>query len=309
MHTAELQAEVFERIDTWAAELPPPLDRAWLELRARLRLDEGRGYFLHPLALPVLQLPAWLARSHPAVAARGEEAVLDAAEAAAVGYLHVRIQDDLQDEGIGGGAEQRMLSEALATRHHRLALGLGGSSAAYCRLHEARWLGYAGAMALEASLDAPLDQLDPALFDRLLQRTGPLVLPPAALAAPAWPDALAPLDRLVAHLARSHQLFTDAVDVEKDLCSGNPTWVQVRMGLGQGAAAMRKRLYAQGGLDELVAEARAELHLALDVGRELGLPGLEPWTRAREAVMEQTRQQVFARFFEALFSSSTHVVD
>lgn len=294
-----LQAEVLGRLGGWARDLGPPLATAWQALAARLRLDEGRGYFLHPLALPVLQLPAWVAAGHPAVAARGVDAVVQAAEAAAAGYLHVRIQDDLLDEGVGGDPAGTMLGEALAARHHRLALGLGGP--AHAAVHEARWLAYADAMAFEATLRGPhAPPLDAAAFTRLLRRTSPLVLPAAALAAPSWPAAVPVLDAIVGHLARSHQLFTDAVDVEKDLRNGNPTWVQVRLGLAAGPAALRRRLVLEGGLDLVVGEALAELDAAEALADSLPLPGLGPWAAARRAVMERARQDVFRALFTAL---------
>ncbi len=296
----DVEQVALRRLRTWAAGLGDELGGAWQGLHDRLGLD--RGYFSHPLALPVLALPMWAFDSNPAVAARGEEALLDAIEAAASGYLHVRIQDDLLDEGIGGTADQHMLAEALLARHQRLVMGLAGGDAAFGELFEARWTGYAEAMAAEAALGGFSAPVDAPTYDKLLRRSGPMVLPPAALCAGAWPQALAPLDGIVAALARSHQLFTDVVDIEKDLHNDQPGHLLTRFGADQGLDHLRRRLYLDGGLDQVVGEARDALDQAQAMAVALGLIGLDDWIERRKATMERVRQEVFAAMFAQLFT-------
>ncbi len=57
-----LQQRADRALRGWAGGLGPSLAAAFDEVAARLGLlgTSDPGYFLHPLALPVLQLPVWL---------------------------------------------------------------------------------------------------------------------------------------------------------------------------------------------------------------------------------------------------------
>ncbi|RME22539.1 MAG: geranylgeranyl pyrophosphate synthase [Deltaproteobacteria bacterium] len=299
MRPEDLRGIIRERLARWGGGLGPTLRQAWEALWHRLRLDQD--YFGHPLALPVLELPLWQFQGDPRVRARGEDAMLDAAESAAAGYLHVRIQDDLLDEGTAAGdAGQLMLAEALGARHQRLCMQLAGGAAAFASLFEARWTAYAEAMALDSALGASDGVIDRATEAVLLQRTAPLVLPAAALAAPVAPETLGPLDTIVTRLAAAHQLVTDAIDVEKDLRNGNQSLVLARMGAEHGADHVRRALYVEGGLDRIHAEARAELEAARDRAPLAGVPGLAQWVDQRIAVMERVRAEAFRALFAQL---------
>ena len=293
-----VQQAVLDDLEAWGEDLGEALGPAWRALRLRLRLREGPGYFLHPLALPILQLPLWLALG-PVPAPEAE--VYDAAGSAAAGYLAVRIQDDLLDEGAGGSPADLMLALVLFARHHHLAARVAGPSAAFQELSEQRWRAYAEAMAQEALL-SPETPITEARFQVLLQRSGPLLLPPAALLLPRAPALLPALTRLVDHLARSHQLFTDAIDAEKDLRNGNRSRVLDRMGAAEGAQVVRRRLYLEGGLDEVTAEAVALVEAARGEVRTLGLPQAEAWLDTRLATMEQVRQEAFATLFRRILA-------
>ncbi|MCK6505554.1 hypothetical protein L6R53_19515 [Myxococcota bacterium] len=296
MDEPALHQEVIEGLDGWAAGLGPTLAAAWGALRARLRLDAPPGYFLHPLALPVLQLPVWVAAGPaPAPPARVRAAV----DSAAAGYLGVRVLDDLLDEQVAEGPATWMLAQALLARHHALAGQVAADCPAWHELSGRRWAAFAEAMAREATL-SPEQALDPALFHLLLQRSGPLVLPPAALLLPAAPALLGPLCALVDDLAHSHQLFTDAVDAEKDLRHGNRSHVLDRMGAAQGPAAVRRRLYLEGGLDQVFDEAVALVGSARAHARAAGLTAAEGWLDRRLRTMEEVRRQAFARLFHLL---------
>ncbi len=301
MQAPALRAAIRQRLATWGQGLGPTLQAAWSVLWQRLHLDDD--YFGHPLALPVLELPLWLHEGDVRVRLRGVAAMLDAAESAAAGYLHVRIQDDLVDEGTAAGdVGQLMLAEALVARHQRLCMQLAGAAPAFADLFEERWSAYAEAMALDAVLAATDGRLDDATATTLLQRTGPLVLPAAALAAPVAPDALVPLDRIVALLARSHQLFTDAVDVDKDLRHGNQSLVLARMGADLGPEQVRRALYLEGGLDAIYADARDDLETARALVGQAGVPGLSDWLDQRLATMAQVRNDAFATLFSSLIT-------
>lgn len=299
MDEQALHQVVIAELDAWAEELGPCLAEAWAALRGRLRLDAPPGYFLHPLALPVLQLPAWVAAGPgPASPDRVQAAI----GSAAAGYLGVRILDDLQDEGVDGGPAMAMLAQALLARHHALAGGAAGACGAWHALAGRTWAAFAEAMALEATL-APARPIDAACFAALLRRSAPLALPPAALLLPRAPALLPHLSALVDDLARSHQLFTDAIDVEKDLRNGNRSFVLDRMGAARGADAVRRRMYLEGGLDEVVAEATQAVESARAHAHALGLAQADAWLDRRLRTMEEIRQQAFAAMFRLLISS------
>ncbi|KYF58883.1 geranylgeranyl pyrophosphate synthase, partial [Sorangium cellulosum] len=231
---AALEAEVLRRLTALRGRLGGELGALFDELAARLRLFEGEpgeGYFSHPMALPVLELPLWVATRfrapRPAPRAGTPELpplAVDLAEAAAVGYLHVRIEDDLVDEGVGEPGAAVLLSGALFARHQALlARSLPGQSA-FWDLFEEVWLGYGDAMLLERRLHRGGGPRDVEAFRRVLARSRPLVLPAAAaLFALSRPEHLAALEAFVSALAAAHQLFADLLHAEKDRALGNAT--------------------------------------------------------------------------------------
>jgi hypothetical protein len=307
--SAEPAASVTDLLRAFRDGLGPILGRAFDGLADRLEL-RGAGaaaYFDHPLALPVLELPSWaadLARS------RGVEvpsaAVESAVAAAAFGYLHVRVEDDLLDEGTGEGPETLLLSHALFSAHlAELGRAAPPGSRAFWDLVSATWRGYAEAMALERRLQSGLDEWTEERFERVLDRTMPLALPPAALLAAAGLEVDLPaLLDLARHVARAHQLHVDLVDVEKDAANGNRTWIGQRLGATAGQDALRRRLFAGGGLDALAGEVFAGLAAARERATSLGLDGLAAWISRREALVEWMLRDVFRTFFDHLLLSS-----
>ncbi len=100
MADAAHAAAARHRLEQALAALPPRLAAEWADLQVALGLwgEDRPPYFLHPMALPVLQLPAWLRLSLPAEG-RAEGAAATAGASAMAGYLHVRIRDDAFDLG------------------------------------------------------------------------------------------------------------------------------------------------------------------------------------------------------------------
>lgn len=333
-----LEAEVLRRLASFRGRLGSELGALFDALAARLRLLEGEpgeGYFSHPMALPVLELPLWIATRPggpaPALDA-GSRALpplaVDLAETAAVGYLHVRIEDDLVDEGVGEPGAAVLLSGALFTRHQALlARSLPGGSP-FWGLFEEVWLGYGEAMLLERRLHRGAGPRDAATFRRVLARSRPLVLPAAAaLFALSQAEHLAALEEFVSALAAAHQLFADLLHAEKDRALGNATYVLARLGAqveardagqpqasgaalaggeprhdpaGRGATALRAQLFARGGFDAILEEARCELARAEAAAGALGLPEAARFCKKREQYMTEIQRRVFLAFFGAL---------
>ncbi|WP_437877634.1 geranylgeranyl pyrophosphate synthase [Sorangium sp. So ce513] len=338
---AALEAEVLRRLKALRGRLGGELGALFDELTARLRLFEGEpgeGYFSHPMALPVLELPLWVATRfgapRPAACAGSPELpplAVDLAEAAAVGYLHVRIEDDLVDEGVGEPVAAVLLSGALFARHQALiARSLPGQSA-FWDLFEEVWLGYGEAMLLERRLHRGGGPRDAEAFRRVLGRSRPLVLPAAAaLFALSRAEHLAALEAFVSALAAAHQLFADLLHAEKDRAHGNATYVLARLGAqvaqvegsgagpsrpggaarpgdggpgepdGRGAAALRAALFARGGFDAIVEEARCELARAEAAAGALGLPEAARFCKERAQYMSEIQRRVFLALFSAL---------
>ncbi|WP_438028048.1 geranylgeranyl pyrophosphate synthase [Sorangium sp. So ce233] len=333
---ASLEAEVLRRLVALRGRLGGELGALFDELATRLRLFEGEpgeGYFSHPMALPVLELPLWVATRFgapaPGAGSQGLPTLaVDLAEAAAVGYLHVRIEDDLLDEGLGEPGAAVLLSGALFARHQALlARSLPGGSA-FWDLFEEVWFGYGEAMLLERRLHRGGGPRDAEAFRRVLARSRPLVLPAAAaLFALSRPERLAALEAFVSALAAAHQLFADLLHAEKDRAIGNATYVLARLGAqvepggdgpprpggaaraddeprrdpdGRGATALRAALFARGGFDAILEEARCELARAEDAAGGLELPEAVRFCKERAQYMTEIQRRVFLAFFSAL---------
>lgn len=293
-----------ERLLAFRGRLGATIGAAFDRLAARLALfsEAPPGYFLHPLALPILELPldaAQLARERGApVPDRDVEAAL---ASAALGYLHVRVEDDLQDEGIGDGPETLQLAGSLLAGHQAALGALVPRGSAFWDLYESTWLGYGEAMALERRLhDGELAWTE-ARFDEVLRRSAPLVLPPAAvLAAAGLDDRVPALESLCRQLARAHQLHVDLVDVEKDVANGNATWVGARLGAAAGPGALARSLFFEGGLDLVTDEVLRGLDAASESGAGLGLPGVGRWIERRRGLVSSMREEAFRVLFEGL---------
>jgi hypothetical protein len=222
-------------------------------------------------------------------------------ESAALGYLAVRVQDDLIDEGVGDPPEAALLASALLSRHLAL-LGRGGALPA---LVEERWLAYHDAMLLERGLSRDAARVyDEALFARVLARTGPLAVPPAvALLEAGRASALPPLLDFCDALASAHQRLLDLLDARKDLANGNlsPT---VRRFRGSGEpGAMARALFLEGGFDACIQEAFAELDRAGEAARAWGCPSALDYLKARRRDAMTRQEAAFRTFFDEVLRS------
>lgn len=301
-----------ERLRALRRGLGPHLAAAFDELSDRLELDRApgeAGYFSAPLTLPVLQLPLWVAR---AAARRGRPiptaAVEDLVESAAVGYLHVRVQDDLLDEGLGRPAQAMLLAEALLVRHGALIARAVGASERFWAYYEQRWREYGEAMLLEHRLLATRSGYDRAAFDAVLRRSQPLAIPgAAALERAGLTEDLSHLETYVRHLVRAHQLFHDLIDAEKDLAGGNHTHLLQRFGGAEGREALRRRLYLEGGFDAITEEALADLDRAKAAADRAGLPEAVEAAEGRQRLMDRLRRETFATLFQQILASQPKI--
>lgn len=303
----QLEIQALGRLASLRARLGPEIGAAFDALAARLRLFDG-GYFSHPMALPVLELPGWAAEhAGRCGAAVDPETTMDLVEAAVAGYLHVRIEDDWFDEGIGEPGAAMMLSNALFVRHQgllartipRASVGSAAERGGFWDLFEEVWLGYGEAMLLERRLHRGEGIRDAAAFQQVLARSRPLILPAAAaLFAADRAQDLGALERICAPLLAGHQLFADLLHAEKDRALGSMTHVLWRLGGGPiEAAALRAELFVRGGFDAIVSDARGQIALARAAAGELAMPGAVRFLEARDLHMTRVQQKVFEAFF------------
>ena len=289
------------RLDALRGDLGPELAGAFERLRGRVAAAGWGAYFTAPHAQPVLLLPLWAAQLACQVGSDpGVVAVESAVESALVGYLHVRVQDDWLDEGVGEPAQVLLLSTALLVRHQVALARVCGACLPFWELFAECWESYGEAMLLEHGL-CPTDPIDEALFRRTLRRADPMVLAAAALFHGAGlEDRIPSLRTLVRHLVFAHQLFHDLTDAERDAASGRVSWVLSRY--SSATKGLRHSLFLGGGFDQVVEEALEALRAARGLAVRLGLDGAVAYVDWRLRWMEEVRQRVFRQFFSALLA-------
>lgn len=274
------------------AGLGPRMAAALDRLQDRLRLRPGAtpAYFDHPMALPVVALPRWVAPPETP-----PSRLTAAGTAAALGYLHVRVHDDLLDEG-DGDADSLMLANVLLHAHRTALSAAAGGAAGIAPLADAVWAAYAEAMSLEAALRAGAQAWDPTSARAALDRSMPLALPAAALLVDA--GRRASLDAAVRALVGAHQLVNDLVDVERDLAAGARTAVTARAGAGASPARVRAWLFGEGGLDTVIDEAVAGFAACGRAADALDAPDLSAHAAARAAHAEAARGAAWRAYLE-----------
>lgn len=287
LHDQALHDQALGQMDQWGSGLPPRLADAWSGLAARLALRAPDApYFLHPMALPVVPLPGWVARRYGPVPAR---VVTQAAQSAIAGYLYVRLRDDQLDDGVVPDPATLLLSDHLRALHLDLLVQVGGD--AMRPVARTRWAGFSQAMLDEAALRGSDAPIDPATFAALLDRARPIDLPARAVLRAA--GATADLTPMLEPLLAAHQTYNDLVDLPRDLDAGARTRLLDRAGAPRGRAAAFRWLIRGSGLDDVVAEIFGQLDDARGAATALGLPGAVAWVERRRDHVEATRQRTW----------------
>jgi hypothetical protein len=301
-----LESLVRHRLAEFRRSLGPHLAFALDSLLRRLKFDREGSYFLGPAAQPVLQLAGWVEASGEKEVHRG--VMEDVVASAAFGYLHVRLQDDLLDEGTGDPAIVMMLSDVLFARHSGLLLGAVGHHREFWGVFEELWSAYAEASLLEHELFEKGTGYDEAAFAEVQRRSHPLMLPGAAVLAcqGRWGE-VGRLREFVVALVGAHQRFHDLVDAQEDLRLGNPTFIVQRFGGEYDAAAQNRRLFFEGGFDRVVSEVMADLDVARERAEAMGMASAVEFVQQRRAFIEQTQRSVFQSLFEQILESGPAV--
>ena len=296
-----LTTELAPRLESLRTSLGPPLAVLLDQLLARHGWTGEWNKLLNPLGQPVAQLPYWTAEIVGNESEIANSMLDDLAEAAIVGYLHVRVQDDLIDEG-GWPVEQAvLLSEALLIRHVSLLARHAGASTPFWSYFERKGWDYCEATLIERRLLDPGSTYEEEEFDSVLRRSMALIIPSAVVLdrAGRW-DLIGPWEELVGHVVRSGQLIDDLVDAADDLDRGNHTWVVRRMGGSDGRIALLNRLGLEGGFDEIVDDINRDVDAAIEAASRLDAYSTASWLVARRAAVANVQEGFFARLFGGL---------
>ena len=282
----ELHDDVQTRLRAQRDRVAPRLRAAFDELVGRhgFVTDDADAFF-HPLAQPLVTFPRWVAA---ACGGLDEDLVRDLVESTVMGYLYVRVHDDVMDEGLTVGssagaadvAASFLLADAFLERHVALLVA-HVTSGRFWALHASVAGRYAEAMLLERQVSRASVPCTAEDFDRVLDRSLPLVLPGAAILdrADRWDD-VATLTTFVQRVVRAGQIVDDIADVELDVAAGNHTWVGRQLGSTTDPAGLRVAL-ATGGLRRLVRAALDDLAAARALAGSLGMHLAIPWIDAR----------------------------
>ncbi|HUP17330.1 MAG TPA: hypothetical protein VM848_14920 [Acidimicrobiia bacterium] len=301
--TRFLATELGPRLERLRSSLNPSLAELLDRLLNRHGWTGDWGRLLNPLGQPVVQLPYWM--DEIASAGIATSVLDDLAEAAVIGYLHVRVQDDLIDEGGWPVQEGLLLSEALLIRHVSMLARHAGSSDQFWTYFDAKGWDYCDASLLERSLLDPGSAYDEAGFDLVMRRSAALAIPSAVVLdlADRW-DLLAGLEDLVWHVVRSGQLVDDLIDAADDLDRGNHTWVVRRLGGSAGREALLHKMGIGGGFDEIIGDINRDLGAADDAAARLGAHAVVSWLEARRAAVVRLQESFFARLFTGFNQAS-----
>lgn len=310
----ELEASVSQSIERFRGKLGPRVTGAFDELDRRIHLTEreGPGYFFAEMALPIAQFPLWTAHFAARNSPRREEfsrwsdgALSSIVESAVMGYLHVRVQDDLIDEGMGRPDEAMLLAEAFFTRHQSMLARAVGDDERFWEFFEQSWMRYGEAMLVEALLHEQGGVSDEASFNAVIERSLPLAIPVVAVLTRAslW-DRVDGCRTFVWLLVRAHQIFHDLLDAERDFAEGRETYVLSLLGAPQERETLHRELFINGGFDRIAAKAKGEMTGARDIALEVGFDEVLPFITERNALMARVQQGVFQAFFERLLAKT-----
>ena len=266
-------------------------------LMDRLRLVSSPEILLHPLAQPLVQFPSWVSSAVDHGADRGRR-LADLVEAAVTGYLYVRVHDDRLDDNVGDADLAMFLADSFLIRHQVLIVRHVGDDPRFWALFESVAQRYADAMLVERQALRLGSHYDAAVFDLVLARSQPLVLPGAALlsATDRW-ELVPPLQSFVHDAVRAGQLVDDLTDCLQDLQRGRYTWVLRRLGGEQGREMVLDRLIGSG-IDEIVEDVMADLDAAAALAQAMGMVDAVAWiSTRRQSVLDLRERMLLSELF------------
>lgn len=290
----EIKLHVDRHLKKARAAMQPRVRSAFdalVQERGLLSADPER--YFGPLGHPVFELPVWVARRlNNEGIETPNEALSDLLGVSALGYLHVRAQDDWLD---GQAKEEPTLiavAEALIAVSIRLLASVVGTSTRFWGFYSQVFNAYAESLLETAEVRRTEEPISRSVFERLLKQSGPLIIPSAALLdrADRW-QLRQPLEEFVQNATASSQLFNDLTDLYLDRDTGRRTWTTDAV--GESAAeelwleAARAAEGTQGGtIQERISTALTFHERSARAARAMELTAAEGWLKDRQAALE-----------------------
>lgn len=305
--------------DRWS-RLRQPISQ--LAQRFLSRVAEGgsshRAYFSNPLAPPLLYMPQWLFESlYPDKQAQIQLAprLVDILAGTLLGYIGIRIQDDILDER--GGADPQMLlfgntcfSGMVA--FYSQALEKPGSS--FWSIFDRDFVDFSCFTLAERETILQGETYLQETFDQHAEKVAFARTPLLAVASLAERLDLDPLIRTLIHqLGIAYGLVNDVVGWPRDLRAGQRTWLLASAGLSQHALdhameipealaqgnafmvleeQLRPVLYEKQILRRAVDRSIEVQQQAADTAQALGLAGFSGYTQDRIAWLKMLQHQI-----------------
>jgi hypothetical protein len=262
-------------------------------LRERSLLTSDPAPYFGPLGHPLFELPVWVASRLDAEGTGIPEEVLSRVlGVSALGYLHVRAQDDWLDGASREDPALVALAEALLALSTRLLAPVVGSSDRFWTFYAEVVTAYAESLVAAEALRRRATPVGRSDFEQLLVQSRPLVIPAAALLARAdrW-ELLPALEEFVFAATAASQLVNDLTDVFRDRRRGHPTWTLEAIGPA-GADELWTELTdpahgpGEGRMQERINEALSFHERSADAARVLAPMAAEGWIADRRAALE-----------------------
>jgi hypothetical protein len=261
-------------------------------LQERSLLMPDPAPYFEPLGHPLFELPVWVAsRLGDEGTAVPEEVVSNVLGISALGYLHVRAQDDWLDASSREDPGLVALAEALMALSSPLLATVVGSSPRFWAFYAEVMTAYAGSLLRTEELRkgaAPVLRAD---FEQLLAQSRPLAIPTAALLdrADRW-DLLGPLEEFVFAATAASQLVNDLTDLYRDRTRGHRTWTLEVVGASEADRLWTEVAWSTseqaGRLQERIGEALSFHERSARAAHALAPTVAESWIADRRARLE-----------------------
>jgi|SRR5215211_4878725 len=289
----EIRSHVDGHLSTARGNMLPRVRTAFDRLtRKHGLLTTDLNPYFPVLGHPLFELPIWVAeRLRTAGIHTSEQQLADILGVSALGYLHVRAQDDWLDEASRQDPTLLGLAEALLASCHGLLISTVGTSGRFWDFHVGVINSYAESLLHTAELRTTGAKITREDFEQMLAQSRPLVIPSAALLdrANCW-QFLPRLEGFIFATTAAIQLLNDLTDLYRDRRLGQRTWVIETVG-ESGADrlwldVLRSACGGTGSGVQEVIENSLQFHdRSAAIAEDLGLTAAESWLAERRAIL------------------------
>jgi hypothetical protein len=289
----EIKSQVDGHLSTARDNMLPRVQTAFDRLTRKhgLLTTDIDPYFA-VLGHPLFELPIWVSERLRTLGIQtSEQQLADILGVSALGYLHVRAQDDWLDGVSRQDPTLLGLAEALLASCHRLLISTAGTSGRFWDFYAGVLNSYAESLLYTDELRTTGAKITRGDFDQMLAQSRPLVIPSAALLdhADCW-QLLPRLEEFIFASTAAIQLLNDLMDLYRDRRLGQRTWTLEIVG-EYGADLLLldvPRTVSQGtesGVREVVKKSLQFHDRSAAIAEDLGLTAAESWLEDRRAIL------------------------